>query len=91
MSGTAISVTDAAHDFVKLVERVERRRESAVITREGRPIATLVPVDRPAATCEELAARLAAIPRLPPDEAEAFANDIEEGIRNLPPLKSPWD
>lgn len=91
MNGTAISVTDAARDFLSLVERVESRRESAVITREGRPVATLVPVNRPAATCEKLAAYWEKIPRLSPEEGEAFARDIEEGIRNLPPLKSPWD
>ncbi|MCW5557186.1 MAG: type II toxin-antitoxin system Phd/YefM family antitoxin [Verrucomicrobiae bacterium] len=91
MNGTAISVTEAARDFLTLMERVESRRESAVITREGRPVATFVPVDQTAQTSEELAERLAAIPRLPSEEAEAFARDIEECIQSLPPLKSPWD
>jgi|GEM_PF-928023 len=45
----------------------------------------------PAKTGAELAARLAAIKKLPPEEAEAFARDIEEARASLPPLKSAWD
>ena len=91
MNGTAVSVTDAARDFFALVERVEHDRESAVITREGRPVATLVPTERAAVTCGEAAELWKSIPRLAAEEADEFADDIEAGIRALPALKSPWD
>ena len=91
MSEIAIPVAEAARDFLKLLDLVERKREPAVLMREGRAVATLNPLpDRPL-TSEELAARWAKRDRLPPEEANAFADDIESARRNLPPLKSAWD
>lgn len=53
---------------------------------EVRPVG----VKRRAKTGRELATRAwARRPRLSPEEAESFARDMEEGRRNLPPLKSP--
>ena len=91
MSETAISVAEAAKDFLKLVDLVERKRESAVLMREGKAVATLNPVPGPALTSAELAERWSKLDKLPPDEANAFADDIEAARRNLPPLKSAWD
>jgi hypothetical protein len=45
----------------------------------------------PAKTCAELAEWWSKRERLPVDEAEAFANDVEEARAKLQPLKSPWD
>jgi hypothetical protein len=42
-------------------------------------------------TCAELADRWDGLPKLPPDEAGAFADDLEKARTNLPPLKSSWD
>ncbi|MEQ2006381.1 MAG: hypothetical protein ABMA26_06260 [Limisphaerales bacterium] len=91
MSETAIPVAEAAKDFLKLLDLVERRREPAVLMRDGRAVATLNPVPGPALTCAELAARWVERDRLPPEEAAAFADDIEAGRRKLVPLKSAWD
>ena len=91
MSEIAIPVAEAARDFLKLLDLVERKREPAVLMREGRAVATLNPVPGPALTCAELADRWASLDRLPPEEAAAFADDIEAARRNLPPLKSAWD
>jgi len=44
-----------------------------------------------ALTCAELADRWETWPKLPPDEAAAFADDIEDARLKLPPLKSSWD
>lgn len=47
---------------------------------------------RPAArTCGELADRWSALDKLPLDEANAFADNIEQSRASLPPLKSAWD
>jgi len=32
-----------------------------------------------------------ALDKLPPDEATAFADDVEHARANLPPLKPAWD
>lgn len=90
-SGIDISVAEAAKDFLKLLDRVERGHESAVLVREGKPVATLSPVVGPALTGAELADRCDRWVMLPPEEANAFADDIESGRRNLPQLKSAWN
>lgn len=91
MSETAIPVAEAAKDFLKLLELVERSRESAVLVREGRPVATLSPLPRPAVTGVELADRWPKLDKLPLDEAMAFADDLESVRRNLPSPESAWD
>jgi antitoxin (DNA-binding transcriptional repressor) of toxin-antitoxin stability system len=91
MSQTAIPVAEAAENFLRLVEEVERMREPAVLTREGRPVAILNPVPGVARTCAELAARWRELERMPADEANAFADDLELGCASLPPIKPAWD
>jgi antitoxin (DNA-binding transcriptional repressor) of toxin-antitoxin stability system len=91
MSEIAIPVADAAKDFLKLLDRVERKRESAVLLREGRPVATLSPVPGAALTCADLAERWPRMEKLSADEAGAFADDLERARTNLPPLKAAWD
>lgn len=91
MNETAISVTEAAKDFLGLLARVERERQSAVLLREGKPVATLNPMPDVALTCAELAERWPKLEKLPPDEAMAFADDLEKARAGLPPLKSAWD
>jgi len=91
MSETAISVADAAKDFMRVIERVEKRQESAVLVRDGQPVARLVPFCKPAATGEELAERWSRLDRLPSEEAAAFAEDLEKARQSLPALKSAWD
>jgi hypothetical protein len=44
-----------------------------------------------ALTCGELADRWARLEKLPSEEANAFAGDIEKARANLPPLKASWD
>jgi hypothetical protein len=74
-----------------VLDLVVRNRESAVLIREGKAVATLRPAPGPALTGAELAERWEKMDKLPPDEARAFANDIEACRSNLPPLKSAWD
>lgn len=90
MNTTAISATDAAKDFLRLLERVEDRGESAVILREGQPIAMLSPVPRVSLSCAELAERWPRLEKLPLDEANAFADDLEQSRASLPPVKPAW-
>jgi antitoxin (DNA-binding transcriptional repressor) of toxin-antitoxin stability system len=91
MSQTAFPVTEAAKNFLRVVEEVERKREPAVLTRGGRPVATLNPLQDVAHTCAELADRWQKLERLPTDEAIVFACDLELGRATLPPIKPAWD
>jgi hypothetical protein len=44
-----------------------------------------------ATTCGELAEMWGRIEKLSPQEANAFANDLERARASLPPLKTKWD
>ena len=45
----------------------------------------------PVATCGELSDRWSQLEKLPADEANSLADDIEQSRASLPPLKSAWD
>jgi antitoxin (DNA-binding transcriptional repressor) of toxin-antitoxin stability system len=80
-------LAEAAKDFLGLLASVEREHESAVLVREGRPVATLNPLPTAAITCAELAERWPKLEKSPPDEADAFADDVEKARSKLPPLR----
>lgn len=91
INDTAIPVAEAAKDFLKLLDWVECQQESAILTREGKPVAMLNLLPAPAPTGAELAERCSQLVKLPPDEANALADDLELARRQLPPIKSAWD
>ena len=91
MSETTIPVAEAAKDFLRLLEQVERNGEPAILVRDGKRVATLNPVPTPALNCAELADRWPNLERLAPDEAISFADDIEKAHLTLPAVKPAWD
>jgi antitoxin (DNA-binding transcriptional repressor) of toxin-antitoxin stability system len=91
MSDTAISVADAARDFLRVLDMVEQKREPAVLVRDGKPVATLNPILGPAQSCRELAERWPKLDKLPLEEGKAFADDLERSRANLPTLKPAWE
>ena len=91
MSENNIPVAEVASDFLRVLAQVESRREPATLVRDGQAVAKLIPLPVVAATCDELAERWESIPKLLPDEAEAFASDLEHARASLPPLKPAWD
>jgi antitoxin (DNA-binding transcriptional repressor) of toxin-antitoxin stability system len=91
MSETTIPAAEAAKDFLRVLEWVERKGEPAIIVRDGKAVATLSPLPAPALTCAELADRWPTLERLAPDEASAFADDIEQAHVSLPPVRPAWD
>ena len=91
MSTTSIPVGEAAKDFLRLVETVERTREPAVLVREGKPVATLNPMPSAALTCAELADRWPRMEKLSAEEGNELADDVERGRASLPPLRGAWD
>jgi len=90
MSETAIPVAEAARDFLRVLDRVERGGEPAILVRDGRPVATLSPIPGTALTCAELAGRWPNLEKLDDDEARVFADDLEHSRANVPPLTSAW-
>jgi antitoxin (DNA-binding transcriptional repressor) of toxin-antitoxin stability system len=91
MSEATIPVSEAARDFLPILDLVERRQEPATLLRDGKAVARLVPIAAAAQTCEDLATRWEKLEKLPPDEAEAFASDVEHARASLPPVTSAWD
>jgi antitoxin (DNA-binding transcriptional repressor) of toxin-antitoxin stability system len=85
MRETAVPVAEAAKDFLRLLDWVEREHESAILVREGRPVATLSPLPSTALTCAELANRWPKLDKLSSDEANAFADDLEHARASLHP------
>jgi len=70
-------------------------RPSGAETLPARAHALLTLLDNgapaPAATCGELAGRWPALDKLPPVEAQSFADDVERARSSLPPPASAWD
>jgi len=92
---TTLTITEARRDLSKLIDRLRRRRGSAIITRSGKPVArvTAVGSEPPKKlTAGEFAEVWKNRPRLEPDDAAASERDIMEGraLLNLPPV-SKWD
>jgi len=86
------TVTDVARNFAEYVNRVAYRGESFVLTRGSRPVAELRPVPS-GGRLSELPALIASLPRLTPEEAEAFERDLEEARAELRavPQRDPWE
>jgi len=91
MSEYAIPVSDAAKDFLRVLDFVTTRGEPATLVRDGYAVARLVPLHQPAATCHELAEQWPKLPKLAPEEAAAFADDVEQARAQLPRPKPAWD
>lgn len=88
----AISVTEAVRNFADVINRVAYRGEHFLLERGGRPVARLVPVPS-AGRLGELPDLLGSAPRLTPEEADAFADDLAEALETLDarPEVDPWE
>ncbi len=91
MNERTLTVTEAARNFADLINRVYYRHESALLLKNGTPVARIVPVQPVRRTAAEIAALWDNLPHLTPEEAESFARDIEQARRELPPLQDPWE
>lgn len=86
------SVTEVARNFAEYVNRVSYRGERFVLMRGGKPVAELGPVMR-GVPIRDIPAIFAALPRLTPEEAEAFGRDIDAAREELRSheLRDPWE
>lgn len=80
MNEPRISVTAAARGFSDLINRIRYRGESAVLVKNGSPVARIAPftADAPSCTAAGLADRLPDF-ELPAEDAERFADQLSEG------------
>jgi antitoxin (DNA-binding transcriptional repressor) of toxin-antitoxin stability system len=74
--GTAISATEAAKRFGRLVDRVREERAVYVIERGGRPVAQIGPASLGTCTMRDLIGLLRTRHRLD----EAFFKEVETGV-----------
>lgn len=86
------TVTEVLRNFSDYINRVAYRGERFVLLRGGRPVAELTPL--PSGTrLGDLPDLLESLPRLSPEEAEAFAGDLDrardELLEHEP--RSPWE
>ncbi|MBI2924767.1 MAG: hypothetical protein HYY24_03575 [Verrucomicrobia bacterium] len=96
---TSLSISEASTRLDELSERVRRNHQSVALTKGDEVIALLTPPEpgpapllRKPLTCGELAERITRRPRMPADEAEAFARDVEAAIQagNSPNPEFEW-
>jgi len=87
-----INVTQAARNLSEMLNRVAYQGASFELTRGGRRIARLVPSGPyKEVQVSDLNALFARLPRLDPDDVDAFARDIAESDAALAPDRDPWN
>jgi antitoxin (DNA-binding transcriptional repressor) of toxin-antitoxin stability system len=88
----SITLSEMLSNPAELLERVMADQVTLILTDDNRAVAEIKPVLQPDSP-ETIAAKLASLPHLPPDEAEAFARDIEEGRLWLSrmPVRNLWE
>ena len=70
-----LSITEAARHFAEYINRVVYRGECFILVRGNKPVAELRPLPT-GRRLAELPALLSSLPRLTPDEARQFADDL---------------
>lgn len=78
-----LSATDASRNFSDVLDSVERRGESFVVMRRGRPVATIKPVSEASGK-----ALKDALSRLRPDDD--WAGELRELRESLEPEADRW-
>lgn len=85
-----VSVTEAARNFADIVNRAYYRGETTVLIRNGMAVAHIAPAAPIGLPVAEIRRRLKLRRRMSPEEAEAFARDVEDMRKSIPPLRDPW-
>jgi prevent-host-death family protein len=84
---TIVTTTEAARHFGDILERVKRKGERFLFTKNDQPIARLIPADLSRfPTGAEI---MHAVERLPIDPG--FADDLEQACRADQPPENPWE
>jgi antitoxin (DNA-binding transcriptional repressor) of toxin-antitoxin stability system len=89
MRTTAISVAEAARNFVNYVNRVHHRNLTFVLLENGSSVARLVPDAEKVCLGRDLAAALGRA-KLPADEARAWRRDLRAARKALKAPTNRW-
>lgn len=89
MTAEHITVTEAARNFADCVNRAYYRNESFVLTRNGVPVARLVPAGPETCTGRDLAAVFGNL-ILGDDEAAAWKSDLKNARKALKKPAEKW-
>ena len=84
-----ITITHLARNLADIVNRAFYRGERFTVLRGDRPVVELVPTPR-GRNLLELGDILDRIPRLTPEEAAAFEEDLDAGRSMLSPPEDTW-
>lgn len=85
-----LSVTEAARGFSDLVNRIRYRRETAVLSKGGKAVARMIPMND-GVPARDLAKAWVKIPRLGYEEAAALASELQASLESLQTPGSKWD
>jgi len=87
-----LSVSEMSRGFADYIKGVASGGESIILTLDDKPVAEIRPVPKGITGAEALEI-FRSRPRLTPEEAEAFARDIEEAREemNKRPIRDPWE
>jgi len=85
-----LTVSEASRSFSDLINRVRYQGESAVLLKNGKPVAKIIPVQE-TFTGKELAEAWAKMPHLGHEEATLLEADIVDARKALPKLKNKWE
>ena len=91
MSEAIVTVEDAAFRLAELVDEVSTRREAAVLTKAGRPVARIVPIAPFGEPAGDLIDFLRRWRTQYPEPDEQLAEVIAESRRGVRPARDPWE
>jgi len=85
-----LTVSQASRAFSDLINRVRYQGESAVLAKNGKPVAKIIPVDQNI-TGKDLAGSWPSLSHLTAEEAHRFETDLSEARSALPSVKDKWE
>jgi prevent-host-death family protein len=91
MSEAIVTVEDAAFRLAELVDEVSARREPAVLTKAGRPVARIVPIPPSSELSGDLIDFIRRWRTEHPEPDAQLAEAIAESRRGVRPARDPWE
>ncbi len=91
MSEAMVTVEDAAFRLAELVEEVSARREAAVLTKAGIPVARIVPIAPSSDPAGDLVDFLRRWRAQYPEPDDQLAEVIAQSRRGVRPARDPWE
>lgn len=88
---TRISATDASRNFSDILNRAQYRGESFEVMRGGEVVARIEPTRPKRVTLGEILDAWKTWPRLDPEDAAQFEEDLKEIRTSAPSPPSKWD